>query len=77
MRLRRKSKDKGVDEKRMGEIIKQELSDYIRREELKQYLENIEKDKRKKELWNSLSAYKKKKLLRYALKKKGEKYDQK
>lgn len=76
-RLRRKKKAKAFDEKQLGGIIKGELADYIKREELQGYLENIDKDKRKKELWNSLPAYKKIKVLRYALEKKGGQHGKK
>lgn len=76
-RLRRKKKDKVVGEKRLGEIIKGELSAYIKREELQGYLEDIERDKRKKELWDSLPAQKKMKVLRYALERKGEQHGKK
>lgn len=73
-RVKRKKKDKVVDEKRLGEIIKGELNDYIKREELQGYLERIERDKAKKKLWESLPAQKKLRLLRYALAKKGEQH---
>ena len=71
-RLRRKSKNKPVDEKRLVEILNQELNSYIRQENLQAYLDTIERDKKKKELWDSLSSHKKLKLLRYALEKRGD-----
>lgn len=74
---KRKSGGKGVDEKRLGEIIKDELASYIRREELREYMERIESDKRKKQLWDSLPTRKKIKLLRYALEKKGVEHGEK
>jgi len=77
MRIKRKKKGKADDEKRLGEIIKQELGDYIKRADLQEYLDNIEKDKRKKRLWDSLSAYKKLKLSRYVAGKKGEQHGKK
>ena len=45
LRLKRKNKGKGIDEKQLSEIMKEELSTYIKREELQGYLENIERDK--------------------------------
>ena len=70
--FRRRKKYKGVDEKRANEIVQNELSGYLKREDLKKYLEGIEKDKEKKLKWESLSNSKKLAVLRYALKKKGE-----
>ena len=77
MKLRRKQKGKAVDEKRIGEIIRSELNDYIKRDDLQEYLQEIERDKRKKKLWDSLPDRKKIKVLRYALEKKGEKHGKK
>lgn len=77
MRLRRKNKVKAVDEKRLGRIIAQELNGYVKREELQEYLSRIERDKNKKELWDSLPARKRIKLLRHALEKKGAQYGKK
>ena len=68
-RLRHKNKGKGIDEKRLTENVKRELSSYVKQEELREYLENIEKDKRKRELWDSLPAHKKIKVLRYVIEK--------
>ena len=77
MKLKRKQKGKAVDEKRIGEIIRSELNDYIKRDDLQEYLQEIERDKRKKKLWDSLPDRKKIKVLRYALEKKGEKHGKK
>lgn len=76
-KLKRKKKAKAIDERRIGDLIKKELDDYIKREDLQGYLEGIEKDKKKKQLWDSLPAYKKIKVLRYALGKKGEQHGKK
>jgi len=73
----RRKKSKVVDEKRTSEIVQEELSVYIRREDLKGYLEGIEKDKAKKKLWDSLSPSKKIKVLRYVLAKRGKQYGKK
>ena len=74
--LRRKGKDKSpnIDKKSLKEIVQQRLADYVRREDLQEYLENIERDKKKKQLWDSLPVNKKIKVLQYALKKKGEQH---
>jgi hypothetical protein len=77
LRLRRKDKKKALTEKGLREIIEKELNAYIKREDLQEYLDNIERDKRKKKLWDSLSPRKKIRLMRYALEKKGEKHDKK
>ena len=66
-----------VDEERAGDIVQDKLSAYIKREDLKKYLEDIEKDKEKKKLWESLSASKKLKVLRYVLAKKGVQHGKK
>ncbi len=73
----RRKKSKVVDEKRASEIVQDKLSAYLKRDELKKYLEDIEKDKAKKKLWDSLSPSKKIKVLRYALAKKGKQYGKK
>ena len=73
--FRRKSKV--IDEKRAKEIVQDKLSAYIKQEDLKKYLEDIEKDKEKKRLWDSLSTAKKIKLMKYVLAKKGVKHGKK
>lgn len=76
--FRRRKKNKIIDEKRASEIVQGKLTDYLRQEDLKKYLEGIEKDKEKKEKWDSLSTAKKIKVLRYALaKKKGGQHGKK
>jgi len=71
-RLRRKKKEKvGIEEKDVTSILQRELAPYITREELKDYLSQIEKDERKRKLWQSLSVHNKIKLLRYVARKKG------
>lgn len=54
------------------DIVQQELSPYIKREELQEYLAKIEKDEKKKQLWASLSTRRKIKVLKYASGKKEE-----
>jgi len=71
-RLRRKKKEKvGIEEKDVTSILQRELAPYITREELKDYLSQIEKDERKRKLWQSLSLHNKIKVLRYVAGKKG------
>lgn len=79
LRLRKRQKDKGkpLSEKGLREIMAEELAAYIKREELQGYLEKIERDKRKKRIWDSMSPYTKIKLLRYVLKQKGAAYGKK
>jgi hypothetical protein len=55
------------DKLEMVDIIQQELTPYIKREELQEYLAKIEKDEKKKQLWASLSTKRKIKLLKYVL----------
>ena len=64
-------KRKVVNEKRANEIVQDTLNAYIKREDLKGYLAEIEKDKKKKEIWDALSTTKKLKVLRYVLLKRG------
>lgn len=70
-RLRRKKKQMGIEKKDVNIIIQQELAPYMKLEELQEYLRTIERDRKKKELWDSLSMRKKIKLLRYVAAKKG------
>jgi len=69
----RKAKAEKLRKKELEATIQQELAPYIKREELLEYLSKIEKDEKKKKLWDSLSVQKKIKLLRYVASKKGEK----
>lgn len=75
--IRRKKPKPALDEKRLSEMMQSQLGGYLKREELRQYLEDIEKDKTKKQLWASLSPYKKLKLLRHALEQKGASHGKK
>jgi len=68
-RPRRKAKAKSVDKKDL-EALYQGLETRITREELKEYLDKIEKDKDKKRVWAGLSTHKKIKVLRYAVERK-------
>lgn len=70
-RIRRKKKQMGIEKKDVSTIIQQELAPYMKLEELQEYLRTIERDRKKKELWDSLSMRKKIKLLRYVAAKKG------
>ncbi len=63
---RRVKKEKvGVEKKEMMAAIEKELAPYIKREELKEYLNKIEEDERKKKIWESLTLHKKIRFLRY------------
>lgn len=70
-RIRRKKKKMGLEKKDVNTIIQQELAPYMKLEELQEYLRTIERDRKKKELWDSLSMRKKIKLLKYVAEKKG------
>ena len=48
MKLRRKGKTKVLDEKKVSKIIEQELSVYVKQDELREYLANIEKARKKR-----------------------------
>ncbi len=74
--LRKKKQDKNpVTEKGLREILDRELHDYIKQADLQGYIEKIEHDKRKKQIWDSLSPRKKMKLLKYVAERKGGKND--
>lgn len=75
--LFRKKKSSVVSEKRLGELVRNELHGYIKKEELQKELENIENDKKKKKLWDSLPAQKKLRILRYVSGKRGGLHDEK
>ncbi len=77
LKLNKKKQQTQVTENTIRDILREDLNEYIKRGDLKEYLERIERDKRKKELWDSLPAYKKMKLLRYAIEKKGASHDAK
>jgi ribosomal protein S15P/S13E len=67
---KKKVANKSVNEKSIKELIDKELSVYITKEGLQNYLKEIERDKNRRRIWNGLSQQKKLKLLRY-LKSKG------
>jgi len=69
---KRKNVSQPVDEKQLKEAFKRELGSYINRDDLKEYIDKINKDEEKKRLWDSLSSRKKIKLLRHLVGKKGE-----
>ena len=71
MKLRHKDKLKETDEKRLNKIIEQKLDAYVKQDDLREYLANIERDKKKKAVWDSMTIRKKIKVLRYVLAKKG------
>jgi len=69
VRPRKKPKKISVDRTEL-EAIQQGMETSITREELREYLDKIEKDKEKKRIWDNLSARKKIKVLKYALERK-------
>ena len=74
---RRKKPKIGLDNKEVQIAVQKELEPYIKRDDLKTYLADIEKDEKKKRLWDGLSARKKVKLLKYVKAKKEEHYGKK
>ncbi len=72
MRLRRKKKQPKVDMTGIQSLVQKELEEYTKREDVQEHLKAIQRDERRRKLWNSLSPRKKIKLLRYVVAKKGE-----
>jgi hypothetical protein len=68
----KKKHPKPISKKDVDVALQDALSPYIKREELEGYLKKIEKDKRKKALWDGLSNQKKIRLLRYLASRKKE-----
>ena len=64
-KFRKKPQLSEVQRKEMLDVMRSEAEKYVSKEFLKQYLEDIEKDERKKRLWNSLSQRTKLKVLRH------------
>jgi len=67
-----KKQSLGLDRKQLEDIIQDQLGTYVRREDLRDILNEIEKDKRKAALIKSLPPHKRKALLQYIQKKKAE-----
>jgi DNA-binding phage protein len=55
----------------LREIANQELKDYIKREDLQKYLNQIQHDKERKLIWDGMSNILRLKLLRYLARKRG------
>ena len=68
--------DKNV-KKEIGDVVRQELTPFMTREQLEEYLNRIRNDERKMKLWQSLSKQKRIKLLKYVQLKKGEQHGKK
>jgi hypothetical protein len=47
---------------KVREVINQEMSGYIKKEDLPKFVEELKKDERKKQIWNSLSPKMKRKI---------------
>ncbi len=69
---RKKRKLDKAEQKKITELVRSELDSYVTQEDLKEYIAQIEKDKRKKQIWDSLSTRMKLKLLKYVKDKRGE-----
>ncbi len=70
--FRRRPKPKMIDKRELEAIVGKKLEAYIRREELQSCLLEIERDERKKRLWDAMTPSKKLRLLRYAMVRKKE-----
>jgi hypothetical protein len=69
-KLRIRKKPQNLDIKQVNEVVGKSLEPYIKRDELEKYLKNIEKDERKRKIWEGLSTRMKIKVARYAFNKK-------
>lgn len=75
MRIIIGNKKKAAAKKRQKElidVIHNETQDFLKREDLIKQLEEINRDKDRKRLWDSLSTRQKIKVLRYQIAKKGK-----
>ncbi len=68
---RSERKKRKLEDKHTIDVVQNELTGYLKSDELKEHLAEIEKDEAKKKLWNSLSPIKKLKVLRHMAAKKG------
>lgn len=68
-----KKKEKPLTRKDIGALLQGELEPYMKREDVKSYLKEIQRDERKREVWNRLSNRTKLRLLRYLVNKKENK----
>ncbi|KKN17094.1 hypothetical protein LCGC14_0969260 [marine sediment metagenome] len=68
---RREKKKLKLQDKHTVDVIQKELTGYLKSDDLKEHIAEIENDEKKKKIWNSLTPLKKVKLLRYIAAKKG------
>ncbi|KKN22618.1 hypothetical protein LCGC14_0913270 [marine sediment metagenome] len=68
---RREKKKRKLEDKHTIDVVQKELTGYLKSDELKEHIADIESDENKKKIWNSLTPLKKVKLLRYIAAKKG------
>ena len=73
----KKRKQAVAEDQRMKEAIQRELGGYLKNEDVKEYLAKIKKEESRVRLWESLSARKKIKILKYVLAKRRDKDDKK
>lgn len=72
-RLRKKAKaEPRLDSQTLRTSIEEELRQYVSRDELQDAIKKIQKDERRRKIWEGLSTRKKIELLRYVFGKKGE-----
>lgn len=65
----KKKQNKILERKDIDVLLESALAPFIKREELKEYLDKIERDKEKKKLWDTLSLRKKIEVVRYVMNK--------
>ena len=72
VRIGKKKQFNKGQQKQLLEIIHQETSRYISKDDLKRHLEEIDRDEQRKKIWDSLSTRRKIQVLRHALAKRGK-----
>jgi predicted nucleic acid-binding protein len=70
----RKNKPKqrvGVKDSNIKLLVQQELQGYIKRENLQEYIDKIQRDREKKKIWDGMSTRQKLMLVRHIAQKRG------
>lgn len=65
LRLFGKRKEKPLSRNELSMMLQKSLEPYMQREDVKKYLQEINRDERKRKIWDGLSNRTKLKLLRY------------
>jgi hypothetical protein len=69
-RLKKKQSSKAENDN-IRSVVQDELTPYLKREDVQAYIKKIERDKNRKRIWDRLSDMQKLKLLRYVTNKRG------